>query len=1337
MEEDGDDFGPLYSDTLKPCCSIKEPNFFNDQNPSIFHARSDLSVNAYKDLKEYEGFLLSECEVDGGFSKNECKVDDEFDDVIFDVEMEQKEVEFDKVDGGNEINVLGDMMDEENYDLQLECLSVDEEASESDESFDIIVEDKDLNDHNVGSGKKVFENKELGLLRNAVDWDDLDDLEPGEIAKMKTDLGIDVEARVGNSYQSFHKEATVGRSVFMSQTIEADSKAEQNQVNPVRNAEYNYGGTRFCYLPAHFRKAFNIEDNFSGYKPWKLPGVNLLDYFNFDLDEENWQNYCKQMASINCWFLEFETMHTDVVIILQKLLLQTSPPSKAVVSKSELLQSKNTPAQQIGEAIQVLTSHGERVACLPNHHRRECDSDAIIEIVFADSPEDTESFTEDLKDRALHDYNKRPTSIHKIINGDKILPFPLDGYFHQIYHEERTSHPVSTNYAQEGRQWTDFESMVIKKQDHISYQDWSMGLDHPKEKSEAEQGLHRALVKYDKVMPLYSNKVARKDNGGQTTAQNRLEDDCFLNSGETSWRQGDRNHKKSLKQPDESKPTASVYDNQEIMGNGFDNCRMRMEEASSQTYHQEKNNDNKLNKGSVVDKDSCRMRMEETLSLTDHQEGSNDSQLNKGNAVEEDNCKMRIEVTLSQTDHQEGNNDNKLNKGSVVDGTNCIMRIDETLSETDHQEGNNEKKLNQGSSADEDNCRMRIDDTFSRTEHQEGNNDKRLNKGSAFDEDSFRMTTEETLSETDHQEENNDNKLNKGSAVDEDSCRMIIEDTLTQAEYQEGNRDNKLNKGSAFDEDNFRMRIEETLSETDHQEENNDNKLNIGSVFDEDNCRMRTEETLSETDHQEEKNDIKLNMGRAFDEDNCRMRRGKTFSEKDHQEENNDIKLNKGSAFDEDNYRMRIEETFSDTDHQKGNDNQEGNNNNKLNKGSAFDEDNFRLRIEETLSETDHQEENNDNKLNMGRAFDEDNCRMRREKTFSETDHQEENNDIKLNKGSAFDEDNYRMRIEETFSDTDHQKGNDNQEGNNNNKLNKGSAFDEDNFRLRIEETLSETDHQEENNDNKLNMGRAFDEDNCRMRREKTFSEKDHQEENNDIKLNKGSAFDEDNYRMRIEEIFSDTDHQEGNDNQEGNNDNKCNKGIVVDKDNCRMRKKESFSETDHQEGNDDDKLNNVEEDCCRMRIEENLSQTNHQEENNDNKLNKGSVVDDDFNGEQLTEPIDNHGQEFPNDCNVAKNLGNDVIFDDQKNEAKSEENVDEVQGSPKDRESYGEENVDEVQGSPKDRESYGDEMKQLMSNIKAFMNEVDELMTETKANSEPKHLYGTCSKTEVENQLY
>jgi hypothetical protein len=32
-------------------------------------------------------------------------------------------------------------------------------------------------------------------------------------------------------------------------------------------------------------------------KPWKYPGVDISDFFNFGLDEEKWKDFCKQLVS--------------------------------------------------------------------------------------------------------------------------------------------------------------------------------------------------------------------------------------------------------------------------------------------------------------------------------------------------------------------------------------------------------------------------------------------------------------------------------------------------------------------------------------------------------------------------------------------------------------------------------------------------------------------------------------------------------------------------------------------------------------------------------------------------------------------------------------------------------------------------------------------------------------------------------------------------------------------------------------------------------------------------------------------------------------------------------
>lgn len=45
------------------------------------------------------------------------------------------------------------------------------------------------------------------------------------------------------------------------------------------------------------RTVFDIDIDSFEEKPWKYTGVDTSDYFNFGLDEDNWKDYCKQLAS--------------------------------------------------------------------------------------------------------------------------------------------------------------------------------------------------------------------------------------------------------------------------------------------------------------------------------------------------------------------------------------------------------------------------------------------------------------------------------------------------------------------------------------------------------------------------------------------------------------------------------------------------------------------------------------------------------------------------------------------------------------------------------------------------------------------------------------------------------------------------------------------------------------------------------------------------------------------------------------------------------------------------------------------------------------------------------
>lgn len=49
-----------------------------------------------------------------------------------------------------------------------------------------------------------------------------------------------------------------------------------------------------------FRTIFEVDIESFEEKPWRYPGVDMTDYFNFGLNEEGWKDYCKQLVINNC-----------------------------------------------------------------------------------------------------------------------------------------------------------------------------------------------------------------------------------------------------------------------------------------------------------------------------------------------------------------------------------------------------------------------------------------------------------------------------------------------------------------------------------------------------------------------------------------------------------------------------------------------------------------------------------------------------------------------------------------------------------------------------------------------------------------------------------------------------------------------------------------------------------------------------------------------------------------------------------------------------------------------------------------------------------------------------
>ncbi|XP_008785688.2 FIP1[V]-like protein [Phoenix dactylifera] len=163
-------------------------------------------------------------------------------------------------------------------------------------------------------------------------------------------------------------------------------------------------------LPAH-KTIFDIDIESFEEKPWRHPGVDISDYFNFGLDEDKWKDYCKQLDQLR---LE-ATMQSKIRVYESGRSEQEYdpdlPPELAAAAghhdisadngyhgragnRQTDFNSQGSGAANIrapiptGRAIQVESGYGERQPSIDTRAPRHRDSDAIIEIVLQDSMDD-------------------------------------------------------------------------------------------------------------------------------------------------------------------------------------------------------------------------------------------------------------------------------------------------------------------------------------------------------------------------------------------------------------------------------------------------------------------------------------------------------------------------------------------------------------------------------------------------------------------------------------------------------------------------------------------------------------------------------------------------------------------------------------------------------------------------------------------------------------------------------------------------------------------------------------------------------------------------------------
>lgn len=200
------------------------------------------------------------------------------------------------------------------------------------------------------------------------------------------------------------------------------------------------GGLDFC-LPSH-KTVFDIDIESFEEKPWRHPGVDISDFFNFGLDEEHWKEYCKQVEQLR---LE-STMQSKIRVYecgrSEQDYDPDLPPELAAATvhnnmsteninhgKSENVltglpeqngaSASNRPTLPTGRAIQVESGYGERLPSIDTRAPRIRDSDAVIEIVLQDNLDDSrnsngaferlDSNLERENQNVFHEQDERPT----------------------------------------------------------------------------------------------------------------------------------------------------------------------------------------------------------------------------------------------------------------------------------------------------------------------------------------------------------------------------------------------------------------------------------------------------------------------------------------------------------------------------------------------------------------------------------------------------------------------------------------------------------------------------------------------------------------------------------------------------------------------------------------------------------------------------------------------------------------------------------------------------------------------------------------------------------------
>ncbi|KAG1371364.1 FIP1[III]-like protein [Cocos nucifera] len=145
------------------------------------------------------------------------------------------------------------------------------------------------------------------------------------------------------------------------------------------------------------RTIFDISIEAFEQKPWRQPQVDITDYFNFGLDEDSWEIYCKNLGQFRqqVFALDYNLSRLNQVdselgspkAMLSKAA-QWGHKEKCFLDMGNVEERLMGLQMPKGRAIQVESGVGERTPSIDIRQPRYGDSDVVIQIAMDDCMKD-------------------------------------------------------------------------------------------------------------------------------------------------------------------------------------------------------------------------------------------------------------------------------------------------------------------------------------------------------------------------------------------------------------------------------------------------------------------------------------------------------------------------------------------------------------------------------------------------------------------------------------------------------------------------------------------------------------------------------------------------------------------------------------------------------------------------------------------------------------------------------------------------------------------------------------------------------------------------------------